>query len=67
MIMKRVSLNIKREVACLDLINTKVIDNSGNTPVIHFVCETVSENIFIELFHDANLDHLFAQKIFSLN
>lgn len=67
MFMKRISLNSKREIICMDLVNIKFIDNRRNKLTTHIVRETINENIFVELFHDANLKQLFALKIFSLN
>ena len=49
--MKRILLNSKREITCMDLVNIKFIDNRQNELRTHMVRETVNENIFIELFH----------------
>lgn len=65
--MKRDSLNIKREITCMDLVNIKFIDNSRNTPITHIVHETINKNIFVELFIEVELEELFGQKIFSRN
>uniref|UniRef100_UPI003217F6D9 hypothetical protein n=1 Tax=uncultured Draconibacterium sp. TaxID=1573823 RepID=UPI003217F6D9 len=65
--MKRVSVNIKKEIAFMDMVDTAFINNQGNAVSIYRDNEMIGEILFVELFEAVSLKDLFSQRIFSRN
>ncbi|MCY1721644.1 hypothetical protein OU798_14915 [Prolixibacteraceae bacterium Z1-6] len=65
--MKNISVNIKREIEYLEIVNADFINKQGNAVSITGEHETIERNLFVELFANVDLKELFAQRIFSRN
>lgn len=60
-------MNSKREIARMELVNATYIRKNRTITSSLLKDETINKNLFVEFFEAADLELLFAQKIFSRN